>query len=209
MNKKLLSLLVLPLVGMASCGGNNFKEVKYLSVNGATYVTEKGVVETISHVAKYKLDETSSATIANYLVDFPSTFNIYVTERIDPNADKTPYVMPKTIDFDAGLVSVKLNLEGNETRFRTYTEYFYNESSRQVKAVVHEDEPLLTGSSEMSAICDPEYGQPDVRVEFQEETPSFPTSKYSLKYVEHKFTNVTKERIYSIGSIAHIEAAYK
>jgi len=209
MNKKLLSLLVLPLVGMASCSGNNFKEVKYLSVNGATYVTEKGAVETISHVAKYKLDETSSAAIANYLVDFPSTFNIYVTERIDPNADKTPHVMPKTINFDAGLVSVKLNLEGDETRFRTYAEYFYNEGSRQVKAVVHEDEPLLTGSSEMSAIYYPEYGQPDVRVEFEEETPTFPTSKYSLKCVEHKFTNVTKERIYSIGSIAHIEVAYK
>lgn len=209
MNKKLLSLLVLPLVGMASCGGNNFKEVKYLSVNGATYVTEKGAVETVAHVGKYKLDETSSAAIANYLVDFPSTFNIYFEETINPNRDKTTFKMPESINFNFGVVNVNLDLEGNETRFRTYTEYFYNESSRQVKAVVHEDEPLLTGSAEMSAICDPEYGQPDVRVEFQEETPSFPTSKYSLKYVEHKFTSATKERIYSIGSIAHIEVAYK
>lgn len=209
MNKKLLSLLVLPLVGMTSCSGNNFKEVKYLSVNGATYVTEKGIVETISHVGKYKLDETSSAAIATYLVDFPSTFNIYLTETSDPNRDKTTFKMPESINFNFGVVNVNLDLEGNETRFRTYTEYLYNEGSRQIKAVVHEDEPLLTGSSEMSAIYYRGSGQPDVRIKFEEEIPSFPTSKYSLKCVEHKFANVTKERIYSIGSIAHIEVAYK
>ena len=210
MNKKLLSLLVLPLIGMTACSGNSFKEVKYLQVGNSLYVTEKGVTENVSHVGTYKLTEASKTDIGAYLLNFPSSFNLYQVENVNPNRDQTPFDLPEELHFFISGVNVTLELDGTETKFRTYYDYYYNEGTREIKAVVHEDEPLLTGgSSSVKALRYNDYGGLPFKVEIDEDVTEFPTSKYSIKSVEHEFVSKTKERIYSIGSLNHVEVQYK
>ena len=212
MNKKLLSLLVLPLVGMTACSGNSFKEVKYLAFSSYNVlVTEKGVRETVSHVGTYRITDESATAIGAYLLNFQRTFNLYLTESIDPTADQVPVELPKTKVFNVLGVSVTMELQGTESKYRTYNDYYYNEGSHEVKIVEHTDEPVLNGySSSAKAIrfYQESYSAP-ITIKIDDSVTEYPTANYEVKYLEHEFVSTVRERIMSVGTLNHIEVEYK
>lgn len=202
MNKKLLTLLVLPLVGMTACSGNKFKEVNYLEVNGAVLVTEKGSAKAVYELGTYEFDEADLATIRGTYVDFPASFNVYYTHGEDPNVDRAPFEMPTQI-VRMGFV-LKLN-EASKTVYKTSSEVFFDEGSRTVKSVISE-EKLVSGS-----LTSAYYNGTILTIEEGAGPIEYPTSNYTLKsnYVVRDFAEKNYERYTALGKSDTVVVAYK
>lgn len=202
MNKKLLALLVLPLVGMTACSGNKFKEVNYLSVNGAVCVTEKGSAKTVYELGTYEFSEADLATIRGWYVNFPASFNVYYSHAEDPNVDRAPFEMPTQI-VRMGYV-LKLN-EASKTVYETSGEVFFNEGSRTVKSVISE-EKLVSGS-----LTSAYYSLTNLNIEEGAGPIEYPTSNYTLKgdHVVREFAEKNYERYTVLGKSDTVVVAYK
>lgn len=202
MNKKLLALLVLPLVGMTACSGNKFKEVNYLKVNNAVLVAEKGLAKVVYELGTYEFDEADLATIRGWYVDFPASFNVYYSHSEDPNVDKAPFEMPTQI-VRMGF-TLKLN-EASKTVYETSGEVFFDEGSRTIKSVISE-EKLVSGS-----LTSAYYSGTNLNIEVGAGPIEYPTSNYKLKgdYVVREFAEKNYERYTTLGKSDTVVVAYK
>ena len=202
MNKKLLALLVLPLVGMTACSGNKFKEVNYLSVNGAILVTEKGTAKAVYELGTYAFSEADLATVRGYYVDFPASFNVYYIHGEDPNVDRAPFEMPTQI-IKYGF-TLKL-VESSKTVYETSGNVFYDEGSRTVKSAISE-EKLVSGS-----LTSAYYYQTNLDIVEGTGPIEYPTSNYKLKgdYVVRNFAEKNYERYTTLGKSDTVVVAYK
>ncbi len=202
MNKKLLALLALPLVGMTACSGNKFKEVNYLEVNGEVLVTEKGSAKAVYELGTYEFDEADIANIRSWYVDFPTSFNVYYVYGEDPNVDSVPFEMPTQISR-MGFV-LKLN-EASKTVYKTSSEVFFDEGLRTVKSVISE-EKLVSGS-----LTSAYYYNTNLNIEVGTGPIEYPTSNYTIKSdnVVHDFVEKNYERYTTLGKSDTVVVAYK
>ena len=82
MNKHLLFLMLIPVLGLASCNGGGsaeFKKLSYLEVGGNVYHSEDGDLSSYYHVASYRLTDEDYAEAKIHCapgVSLPQTFSL-------------------------------------------------------------------------------------------------------------------------------------
>lgn len=151
MNKKLLGLLMLPTLALASCSGG-FKKVKYFEAGGNTYVTEKGAKVQYVLFATYELEATDVATVRAKYTNFPSSFAFYVENwTVDP-ATATVNTFDRkaapTVDAVVAGDNYTLKLVANtEVITKSYAEYAYKASERSLKITYHNYEGLAAATN--------------------------------------------------------------
>lgn len=146
MNKKLLGLLMLPTLALASCSGG-FKKVKYFKAGGDEYITEKGAKVQYVLLATYELEATDVATVRAKYTNFPASFTFFVDQwQVDPAAPTINTFDRKaapTIDVPVADDFYTLKLVANtEVVTKSYAEYAYKASERSLKITNHNYEGL-------------------------------------------------------------------
>lgn len=200
MNKKLLGLLMLPALALASCSGG-FKKVKYLSVGGAELVAERGVAVTYEIIGTYKLNATDLAAIRAQFTNFPESFNISVESWVvDPNGaavSTIDKVAPKTVNV-GGMYTLDLT---TSVTVKHYTEYTLKASERTIKETVHLNEGL-PGELQVFA------NTGAIDVEQDPEVTEYPTDKYEVVGYE-TYRPETLERVYVVAQDTALVYAFE
>ena len=210
MNKKLLATLIIPLLGMTACGGNDFKEVKYFSAAGFAPVTEKGYVKSCKMVATYLVSaEDLEYLTANNYVGFPSSFAIYFEFSKIPGSDKAAFEAPKNVRIDDTGRVMELQ-ENSEAVFESYTEVGYNEGKRTAKFTVHEDKEVEGSHGSYSAAYKAEYDYVNYTLTISIPAGSdLPATKWTVSLPQHKFEEKQYERYVTYGEDTQVEYAFK
>ncbi len=210
MNKKLLATLIIPLLGMTACGGNDFKEVKFFSAAGFTPVTEKGYVKSCKMVATYLVsaEDLEYLTTNNY-VGFPSSFAIYFEFNKIPGSDEAAFEAPKNVRIHNTGRVMKLQ-ENSEAVFESYTEVGYNEGKRTAKFTVHEDKEAEDshGSYSTAYEANDSYLGYTLTISIPEGSDS-PATKWTVSLPQHKFEEKQYERYVTYGEDTQVSYAFK
>lgn len=203
MNKKLLATLIIPLLGMTACGGNDFKEVVYFadSYNGVV-VAETGYKRSGFVVATYTLEpEDLEYITTNIYSNFPSSFAIANT--YSRNADSEE--LPPEITTSVHISGTSFNLKRDKSTisfYETYSDVAYNEGKRIARFVTHED--VKTADSAKSyAFAYLLSGGSTLTIETK--STELPTSSWSVKMATHSFAEKVSERLVQY---ADYEAVY-
>ena len=212
MNKKLLATLIIPLLGMTACGGNDFKEVKYFQVGNFAPVNEKGYVKSCKMVATYLVSaEDLEYLTANKYVGFPSSFAIYFEFDVEPGSDEAAFEAPETVRIhDTGRV-MELQ-EKSEAVFESYTEVGYNEGKRTAKFTVHEDKEAEGShgsySTAYKAEHDSYYDYYTLRISVPAGS-DLPAPKWTVSLPQHKFEEKQYERFVTYGEDTQVSYSFK
>ena len=210
MNKKLLATLIVPLLGMTACGGNDFKEVKFFSAAGFAPVTEKGYVKSCKMVATYLVSaEDLEYLTANNYVGFPSSFAIYFEFDKIPGSDKAAFEAPKNVRIHNTGRVMELQ-ENSEAVFENYTEVGYNEGKRTAKFTVHEDKVAEGSHGSYSTAYKADYNYVDYTLTISIPAGSdLPATKWTVSLPQHKFEEKQYERYVTYGEDTQVEYAFK
>lgn len=210
MNKKLLATLIIPLLGMTACGGNDFKEVKYFSAAGFAPVTEKGYVKSCKMVATYLVsaEDLEYLTTNNY-VGFPSSFAIYFEFGVEPGSDEAPFEAPKNVRIHNTGRVMELQ-ENSEAVFESYTEVGYNEGKRIAKFTVHEDKEAegSHGSYSTAYKADDNYMGYTLTISVPAGS-DLPATKWTVSLPQHKFEEKQYERYVTYGEDTQVSYSFK
>lgn len=201
MNKKFLGLLILPALTLAACSDSGYKKVKYLNVNGAELVDDKGIAVRYISFATYKLDAATLALARESFVNFPESFLIeWDSFWVDPNEETVPTkfkVAPETHAFDIQGTAFTLDLvAGSSVTVKSYTEYLYKPSAKSYKKIEHRFEGFPG-----EAVYYPDGVEINVKPD-----PTFPTADYEL-YGSKTIKDETLETYKVLGEDANVEYA--
>ena len=218
MNKHLLFLMLIPVLGLASCNGGGsaeFKKLSYLEVGGNVYHSEDGDLSSYYHVASYRLTDEDYAEAKAHCapgVSLPQTFSLCSSCGVyyPLNGERPKYEFPETkvMHFTGvynKMCTMKL-VENSEATYISYSEYYYSAATRQFKIIEHDN--VKTADSKGSH--DSAYilligNYFNVSVEGENEL----IEKYNANYMVLNFNELTIERLTFIGKTDQIIYSYE
>ena len=211
MKKLLLGTTLLSVFALASCAGsasesNDFKRCDYLSVANLVYVNEYGSARECKMVSTYIFDDESLSDLESWFYNFPPSISIMKTYTVPANGQVNviPPEPAYSIQFNAYIVvsgvtevhSFTLNLvEDSSVVYETTHEYYYSESTKTIKEVIHKD--LRTTDSTYS--YEAAYYTGDSYFVLKSEAQSYPTTEYNFVTPLYDIKEETFERYTDVG----------
>lgn len=191
MNKKLLATLIIPLLGMTACGGNEFKQVAYFSDGSGVLVSEKGYKRSGYVVATYTLkDEELEYINENVYANFPSSFEIAMPYSRGAEEEALPAEPYSSISVPGTMYYLKPN-KTTISWYETYTDVAYNAEKRIARFTTHENVKTADSVTLYSTVYVLNSGS---TLLIQKDDAVSPSVKWSVKLPKHTFEEKVSER---------------
>ena len=191
MNKKLLATLIIPLLGMTACGGNEFKQVAYFSDSSGVLVSEKGYKRSGYVVATYTVkDEDLEYINENIYSNFPSSFELAMPYNRGAEEESLPVEPYSYVSIGGSMYNLKLN-KTTVSFYETYTDVAYNAEKRIARFTTHEDVKTAESVALYSTVYVLNSGS---TLTIQKDDAVSPSVKWSVKLPKHTFEEKVSER---------------
>ena len=206
MKKRFLSLLLVPLFGLAACSNGSaskaeYKKCSYFSLGGNLYVNEDGYKIKGVIASNYVLSDAASDEISGYLANFPDSIAVVEAFEENPLPIEQEHKPVESLNLVIVLNGVYKNYtlsldEDSVTLYDTFYECYYSEGSHTAKLVEHQNVKRAGGRADYQTAY-VNTGSNTIAVTSKE--VEYPTSQYKFENINYPIIEQSFERYVHIG----------